>query len=65
MADVPLEALESLRQDGRGLVGHAARAAAAHAKEQKFTRANKDRPQEVSSKRAVGRFREVIQVARR
>lgn len=64
MADVPLEALESLRQDGRGLVGNAARAAAARAKEQKFKRDNKDRPQEVSSKRAVGRFREVIQVAR-
>ncbi|GFR40382.1 hypothetical protein Agub_g932 [Astrephomene gubernaculifera] len=64
VADVPFEVLETLRQDGRGLVGQAARAAAARAAaaERSFKRANKDRPQEMSSKRPVGRFREVIQL---
>lgn len=61
MADVPLEMLEAIRQDGRGLVGQAARAEAYRAKEKKFKREHKDRPQEVSSKRAVARFREVMQ----
>ncbi|GLC44253.1 hypothetical protein PLESTB_000757400 [Pleodorina starrii] len=65
VADVPFETLEALRQDGRGLVGPAARAAAARAAASSFKRDNKDRPQEISSKRPVGRFREVIQVPHR
>lgn len=62
VADVPFEELEALRRDGRGLVGRAARVAAAREAGRSFKRENKDRPQEVSSKRPVGRFREVIQV---
>ncbi|KAG2488489.1 hypothetical protein HYH03_012993 [Edaphochlamys debaryana] len=62
VADVPFEVLEAIKRDGRGLVGQAARAAAARAAAATFKRDNKDRPQEMSSKRPVGRFREVIQV---
>ncbi|KAG2438331.1 hypothetical protein HYH02_011027 [Chlamydomonas schloesseri] len=64
VADVPFEVLEAIKRDGRGLVGQAARVAAARADaaSASFKRANKDRPQEMSSKRPVGRFREVIQV---
>ncbi|GIL67430.1 hypothetical protein Vafri_20819 [Volvox africanus] len=62
VADVPFEVLDALRRDGRGLVGPAARAAAARASTRNFRRENKDRPLEMSSKRPVGRFREVIQV---
>ncbi|PNW79128.1 hypothetical protein CHLRE_09g401663v5 [Chlamydomonas reinhardtii] len=64
VADVPFEVLEAIKRDGRGLVGQAARVAAARADaaSANFKRANKDRPQEMSSKRPVGRFREVIQV---
>ncbi|PNH10830.1 Ribosomal RNA processing protein 36 [Tetrabaena socialis] len=65
VADVPFEVLEQLRRDGSGLVGQAARAAAARASGHSFKRQNKDRPQEVSSKRPVGRHREVIQVPHR
>mmetsp|Transcript_14762 Transcript_14762/g.26002 ORF Transcript_14762/g.26002 Transcript_14762/m.26002 type:complete len:274 (-) Transcript_14762:345-1166(-) len=68
-ADVPLEMIESLRRDGRGLSGAAARnaAASATAKERSrdFHRSNKDCPQEISSKRPVSRFREVIQVSKK
>ncbi|GLI66249.1 hypothetical protein VaNZ11_009999 [Volvox africanus] len=62
VADVPFEVLDALRRDGRGLMGSAARAAAARASARTFRRENKDRPQEMTSKRPVGRFREVIQV---
>jgi ribosomal RNA-processing protein 36 len=62
LSNIPLEVLERLRADGRGPVGAAARAAAAAAKQQTFKREHKYRPQEVSSKKPVGRFREVIQV---
>jgi ribosomal RNA-processing protein 36 len=66
LSNIPLEVLERLKADGRGPVGAAARAAAAAAKQQTrqgtFKREHKYRPQEVSSKRPVGRFREVIQV---
>ncbi|GBF95631.1 hypothetical protein Rsub_08613 [Raphidocelis subcapitata] len=62
LADVPLGVLAALRQDGVGPIGDAARAAAAAAKQRTFKRETKNRPQEVTSKRPVGRFREVIQV---
>lgn len=62
LADIPFEVLEKLKQDGIGPVGQAARAAAAAAKQKSFKRETKNRPQEVSSKRQVSRFREVIQV---
>lgn len=62
LADIPLEVLTRLKQDGMGPVGEAARAAAAAAKQKTFKRETKNRPQEVSSKRPVSRFREVIQV---
>jgi len=62
LAEVPLEVLARLKKNGRGPVGEEARAAAMAAKQLHFSRENKHRPQEMSSKRPVGRFREVIQV---
>jgi ribosomal RNA-processing protein 36 len=62
LADIPLEVLAKLKQDGLGPVGQAARAAAAAAKSKTFKRDTKNRPQETTSKRPVSRFREVIQV---
>jgi hypothetical protein len=62
LAEVPFEVLEALHQDGTGPSGAAARAAAVAAKQLVFHRENKNRPQEVSSKRPVSRFREVLQV---
>eukprot|EP00877_Chromochloris_zofingiensis_P009126 jgi/Chrzof1/4467/Cz14g14100.t1 len=62
VADIPFEVLEQLKQDGMGPVGPQARAAAAAAKAKKFKRENRHRPQELSSKRPVPRFREVIQI---
>lgn len=62
LADIPFEVLERLSTDGRGPSPAAARAAAAAAKAKVFHREHKNRPQEVSSKRPVSRFREVIQV---
>lgn len=62
LADIPFEVLEKLHQDGKGPTPAAARAAAVAAKHEVFHRENKNRPQEVSSKRPVSRFREVIQV---
>ncbi len=63
LADIPLEVLARLKQDGLGPVGETARAASAAAKKKVFgKRETKNRPQEVSSKRPVTRFREVIQV---
>eukprot|EP00879_Flechtneria_rotunda_P021803 GHRR01022991.1.p1 GENE.GHRR01022991.1~~GHRR01022991.1.p1 ORF type:complete len:285 (+),score=98.94 GHRR01022991.1:173-1027(+) len=62
LADIPFEVLEKLNQDGKGPTAAAARAAAIAAKQQTFHRENKNRPQEVSSKRPISRFREVIQV---
>lgn len=65
MAEVPFEVLERLRSDGRGPVGEQARQAAREAKATKFKRENRHRPQELSSKRPVGRFREVVQLPSR
>lgn len=67
VADVPFEVLEALRQDGTGLVGRAARLAAKEAgeKQRDFHRANRHRPSEMSSKRPVPRFKEIIQVTKK
>lgn len=62
LADIPFEVLEKLSRDGKGPTPAAARAAAIAAKHQVFHRETKNRPQEVSSKRPVSRFREAIQV---
>lgn len=62
LADIPFEVLEKLHQDGKGPTPAAARAAAIAAKHKTFHRENKNRPQELSSKRPVSRFREVIQI---
>ncbi|WIA41240.1 hypothetical protein OEZ86_004852 [Tetradesmus obliquus] len=62
LADIPFEVLEKLSRDGKGPTPAAARAAALEAKHKVFHRETKNRPQEVSSKRPVSRFREVIQV---
>jgi ribosomal RNA-processing protein 36 len=62
LAEVPLEAVTKLLKDGKGPTGAVARAAAAAAKQQVFHRETKNRPQQLSSKRPVSRFREVIQV---
>ncbi|KAF8062657.1 ribosomal RNA processing protein 36 [Scenedesmus sp. PABB004] len=65
LADVPFEVLARLAGDGAGPSPAAARAAAAAAKARgSFHRESKNRPQELSSKRPVSRFREVIQVAK-
>jgi ribosomal RNA-processing protein 36 len=65
LADIPFEILEKLNQDGKGPSPAAARAAAIAAKQKVFHRENKNRPQEMSSKRPVSRFKEVIQVPKR
>lgn len=63
--------LEQKRVDGTGNVGAAARKAAELAERRQrkhaadFKRENRHRPSEVSSKKPVGRFREVIQVPSR
>lgn len=62
LAEVPLEAVTKLLKDGKGPTGAVARAAAAAAKQHVFHRETKNRPQQLSSKRPVSRFREVIQV---
>lgn len=62
VAHVPFEVLVRLKQDGRGPMGDEARAIAAEVKLKKFKREHKNRPMETTSKRPVGRFREVIQV---
>lgn len=62
LAEVPLEAVTKQLKDGKGPVGAAARAAAAAAKQQVFHRETKNRPQQLSSKRPVSRFREVLQI---
>jgi len=62
LADIPLEVLAKLKQDGIGPTGEVARGQAAAAKQKTFKRETKNRPQEVTSKRPVSRFREVIQV---
>lgn len=62
VADIPFEVLEKLHQDGKGPTPAAARAAAIAAKQKVYHRENKNRPQEVSSKKPVSRFREVIQI---
>jgi hypothetical protein len=67
VADVPFEVLEALRQDGRGPSGRAARevARAAMEAQKNFHRANRHRPSEMTSKKPVPRFREIIQVTKR
>ncbi len=62
VAEVPLEVLEQLKSDGRGLTGEAAKLQARVAAKKKFKRPSKSAPQEITSKRPVGRFREVIQI---
>lgn len=62
LAEIPLEVVTKQLQDGKGPTGAVARAAAAAAKQQVFHRETKNRPQQLSSKRPVSRFREVIQV---
>ena len=67
MSELPFEVIEKLRHDGQGLSGRAACVAAHQAKEQQkgLKRLNRHRPSELSSKRPVPRFREVLQVANR
>lgn len=62
LAEVPLEAVVNQVKDGKGPTGAIARAAAIAAKQQVYHRETKNRPQQLSSKRPVSRFREVIQV---
>lgn len=62
VADIPLEVLEQLKGDGRGLTGEAAKQAAREAAKKKYKRPSKHAPQEITSKRPVSRFREVIQI---
>ncbi|BFI30883.1 ribosomal RNA-processing protein 36 [Marchantia polymorpha subsp. ruderalis] len=59
VADVPFEDLQKLKSDGRTTLF-------SRSKQKVDTkRANKNRPMEVTSKRPVGRFREVIQAPKR
>jgi ribosomal RNA-processing protein 36 len=62
VADIPLEVLEQLKTDGRGLSGEAAKKAAREAAKKKYKRPSKHAPQELTSKRPVSRFREAIQI---
>jgi ribosomal RNA-processing protein 36 len=62
VADIPLELLEQLKSDGKGLSGEAARKAAKEAAKKKYKRPSKNAPQELTSKRPVSRFREVVQI---
>eukprot|EP00252_Welwitschia_mirabilis_P024854 TRINITY_DN7547_c0_g1_i1.p1 TRINITY_DN7547_c0_g1~~TRINITY_DN7547_c0_g1_i1.p1 ORF type:complete len:280 (-),score=67.20 TRINITY_DN7547_c0_g1_i1:305-1144(-) len=55
LADIPFEKLQKMRSDGREKVFSKAHA------NFKISRANKNRPMEISSKKPVGCFREVIQ----
>lgn len=61
VAEIPFEVLEKLKQDGTGLTGLAAKQMAAKAKRQEFHRDTKNRPSEMSSKRPVSRFKDVLQ----
>ncbi|KNA08202.1 hypothetical protein SOVF_164620 [Spinacia oleracea] len=60
LADVPFGELQKARADGSTLALHRKRES-----ENKSKRANKNRPMEVSSKKPVSRFREVIQVPKK
>ncbi|GAB2274011.1 hypothetical protein Dimus_008781 [Dionaea muscipula] len=60
LADVPFGELQKLRSDGT-LAFHQK----VKSSEKRNARANKNRPIEVSSKRPVGRYREVIQVSKK
>jgi hypothetical protein len=62
VAEVPLEVLEQLKSDGRGLTGLAAKLQARAAAKKKFKRLSKHAPQEITSKRPVARAMEVIQI---
>ncbi|KZV55855.1 ribosomal RNA processing protein 36 [Dorcoceras hygrometricum] len=59
LADVTFEELQRARADGSAMVYRKSNA------EKKGGRANKNRPMEMSSKKPVGRFREVVQVPKR
>ncbi|KAK2989036.1 hypothetical protein RJ640_018825 [Escallonia rubra] len=59
LADVTFEELQKARSDGSHTVYKKPNV------EKKGGRANKNRPMEISSKKPVGRFREVIQVPKR
>lgn len=58
IADIPLEELQKARCDGRSSYSYSHR-------QDIPKRANKNRPSEMSSKKPVGRFREVIQAPKR
>ncbi|GAB4856849.1 hypothetical protein Ancab_014769 [Ancistrocladus abbreviatus] len=59
LADIPFEELQKARFDGTLALHQKAKA------EKKLGRVNKNRPVEMSSKRPVNRFREVVQVAKK
>ncbi|KAE8907318.1 hypothetical protein PF005_g2165 [Phytophthora fragariae] len=61
--DVPLE--ERLRQKKQGFATHKQAEPSAHADSGPARRANKNQPLELSSKRAVGRHRQVVDVKKR
>lgn len=61
--DVPLE--ERLRQKKQGFATQKEADAPAHSESGPARRANKNQPLELSSKRAVGRFRQVVEVKKR
>ncbi|GAA0176007.1 hypothetical protein LIER_42008 [Lithospermum erythrorhizon] len=59
LADVTFEELQKARSDGTDFIGRK------NAKEKKSGRANKNRPMEMSAKKPVSRFREIIQVPKK
>ncbi|PIN07723.1 hypothetical protein CDL12_19704 [Handroanthus impetiginosus] len=59
LAEVTFEELQRARSDGSEMVYRKPNT------EKKGSRANKNRPMEMSSKKPVGRFREVIQVPKK
>ncbi|KAL0919116.1 hypothetical protein M5K25_011191 [Dendrobium thyrsiflorum] len=61
LADLPFEELQKARADG----SHVIRPNPAYMHPNKPSRANKNRPMEMSSKIRVGRYRELIQVPKR
>lgn len=66
LTDLPLDQRERMMRDGAGPRGLAARRRAHQAAEaqRSLKRESRDRPREMSSKRPVSRYREVIQVSR-
>eukprot|EP00270_Netrium_digitus_P010476 TRINITY_DN3256_c0_g1_i1.p1 TRINITY_DN3256_c0_g1~~TRINITY_DN3256_c0_g1_i1.p1 ORF type:complete len:215 (-),score=57.83 TRINITY_DN3256_c0_g1_i1:246-890(-) len=60
LTDVPFEVLQTLRSDGTTL-SRTTKKVVKEDKGTKMKRANKNRPMEITSKKQVGRYREVIQ----